>query len=600
MPNSNANNLLDSVQLALESAGILFGNQAENYFYFDTFLKAVLALEEAKLLTQTNFDDFSTNWTSGNLLADVLLALGEAKLLTQANFDVTKTYLDSTYEIGFQNLFFVSVWRLTDAKLLTQANFDFAGQTMRSSVFSVFSETLLVLTEAELLTEKNFNAIKTHSNLNFFINTLASLRSTNFLTQTIFDQIKTYPNPNFINALSALKSANLLTHDNFTRLLDLKSDNYLFSDEMRMEGWTRIPGHLLTEVVFIELIRLSQQPDPGHLIVQYVHQLINNGPAAGINNAQSTHTASIHESAMLAVTKLMNCYWKSILRIGLDKILLEIIREIDNLPDSLINKAAKNCIRRIIAMDFTDPNGVSIKQLVALCYLAINDTENLLCSKEDAKKQFIDGLYEIQRGYNLSADGIDNGKSDKPICISGTFNKLIEKLWGIHKDVELCFITKETASQKLPIVVHEEANNYLEKQVKPKTSEDFYRVVTLMDQLIQEGIGVIWDKIKLRVADRMFDEFKSLYANNKENPNFEALIEAGQYLELEEEGLDPYKKPIVDSLGYHAYCSESLQNSARFFSFSMEKTKDNLSTHRHDNPAAQREYDQRFGLVLRK
>lgn len=588
---------LRSLRSALDSAEILSDNQAENYFHFDTFLKAVLALEGAKLLTDANFNDFKTNWTQGNLLGDILLALGEVKLLTQANFDTIKTYLNPAYETGFQNLFLVSVWRLLDAELLTQANFDAVKQIVNSNI--CFSETLLALEETKLLTQANFDAIKTHSDPNFFSKTLATLRSADLLTQEIFDKIKTYPNPNFIHALSALKSAKLVTHNNFTRLLDLKSDNYLFSDGMRDLGWAWIPDHLLTQTVFDQLIEFSQQPNAERRILRYVNQLINNRPAAGINNAQSTHTASIHASISVAATKLKNRYGEKLSRIRLEEIITEIVSEIDNLPGSLINKAAKNRIRRINSMDFTDPkSGVSIRELLGLCYLAIDDTENLLCSKEDAKKQFIDGFYEIQRGYNLSKENTDDGEVDKPICTAGTFNKCIEKLWGIHTDVELYFITKETASQKLSIVVREEVNSYLEKQAKPKTSKDFYHFVEWVGQLRQEGIGIIWDKVKLPVADRMFDEFKSLYANDKENPNFEALIEAGQYLELEEEGLDPYKKLIADSLGYHAYCSESLQNSARFFS--LEKTKDNLSSHRHDNPAAQREYDQQFGLVLRK
>ena len=44
--------------------------------------------------------------------------------------------------------------------------------------------------------------------------------------------------------------------------------------------------------------------------------------------------------------------------------------------------------------------------------------------------------------------------------------------------------------------------------------------------------------------------------------------------------------------------AKMLRRSGMFSS--PEKSADYLSEHRHDSPAAQREYDQQFGLVLRK
>jgi hypothetical protein len=53
----------------------------------------------------------------------------------------------------------------------------------------------------------------------------------------------------------------------------------------------------------------------------------------------------------------------------------------------------------------------------------------------------VQGLYEIQRDGNLDAFGRDRGGYDSRICISGTFNKLVEKLNGIHEDVSFYYIT---------------------------------------------------------------------------------------------------------------------------------------------------------------
>ncbi|MGC1853934.1 MAG: hypothetical protein WA659_00950 [Candidatus Aquirickettsiella sp.] len=589
-PNSNSNNLLSDVLSALKNAKILNIDEVKSYLYSDPFLKALLALTNAKLLTQANFDDFKTGWTPGNLFSDALLALESAKRLTQANFDDIKTHLST------QNLFTASVWVLGNAKLLTQTNFDSIKASMEHSNFS---DALLALEEAKLLTQTNFDVIKTHPNPEFFNQALATLRFTTCLTQTVFNKLKVYPNSNFIHVLSAIEKAHLRIPDNFNRLLDLDpNSNYLFSDGMKDTGWARIPSHLLTQTVFNQLIEFSQQLNSEQLILRYVNQLINI-PAAGINNAQSTHTASIHASISVSATKLKNRYAKKLSSIGLEEIVTKIKNDVLDLPDSLINEAAKNCITRIITIDdFTDPkSGISIKELLALSYLARNDIENRFGSLADADKQFIEGLYEIQRGYNLSEENRDDGKVDKPICTAGTFNKLLEKLFGIHPDIELRFITKETAARKFPIIVQEEVKNYLQPLSKPETRKDFYSFIKLIEPILTEGLDIIWDEIKFPVTIRLFDEFSTLYPDREKSAGFKDLIDSGKYVELGKNLLN-YQPSVLSSSGYREYCSQMLQNSSRFFS--LDKTKDNLSAHRHDNPAAQREYDQRFALTLRK
>ena len=51
----------------------------------------------------------------------------------------------------------------------------------------------------------------------------------------------------------------------------------------------------------------------------------------------------------------------------------------------------------------------------------------------------------------LTESGIDQGGLDVPICAAGTFNKFIEKLQGIHPDCQIQFVTRKTASFKLPM-----------------------------------------------------------------------------------------------------------------------------------------------------
>ena len=271
----------------------------------------------------------------------------------------------------------------------------------------------------------------------------------------------------------------------------------------------------------------------------------------------------------------------------------------NSLPeDSEKNKAARRCILRITAPDdiFIDPGSqITTRQLIALTFLAINDDDNREGSLEDASVQFVEGLYEIQRGYNLSDTGMDQGGEDRPICSAGTFNKLIEKLQSIHPDCQIQFMTRETASLKLPIVAREEAMKYLASLANPSTVEAFRAFTQLMRQVKEDGVEVIWDQIKGNIADRMFDEFGSLYLD-KADHSFAGLIEAGQYTELPD--LNIFQEQAQNSKGYNQFRGQMLRRSGMFSS--PQEATDYLSEHRHDSPEAQREYDQQFGLVLRR
>lgn len=368
------------------------------------------------------------------------------------------------------------------------------------------------------------------------------------------------------HGLSELKAANLLTQDNFGRLIH-PQNNVLHT--LRIGGgiiWDRIPRHLLTQDTFEQLIACALLENPVIQIEQYINNLLGRNDE-WLNNRQSTHTASIHNSISASATKLWAYYAKELTVSKIEEIITRIKTDISNLPDTVVNKAAKRCIKRITQdiYSFTDPvSKITLRQLLVLSYLGIHDDEKRLGHREDAYKQFIDGLYEIQRGYNLSAEGIDNEQADLPVCTAGTFNKLMEKLSGIHPDVELLFITKETATLKLPIIVREELKNYLEKLSKPETTVGFHYFIKLLQQLLENGIDIVWSKIKPQVADRLFDEFKSIYQDNRENLDFLDLVESGQYIEIKKGNLSGYQQEMLSSIGYRKYCSQIVQNN--FFS----------------------------------
>lgn len=137
----------------------------------------------------------------------------------------------------------------------------------------------------------------------------------------------------------------------------------------------------------------------------------------------------------------------------LDDTLSMIEHFISSLPEATEkNKAAKRCISRISAVNYTEPESafistsekvgfinksisLNLKQLLALTFLAIHDAGKRVGDLEQAKAKFVDGLYKIQREYNFSHTGEDRAGEDKPCGPEGTFNKLVEILEGIHPDI---------------------------------------------------------------------------------------------------------------------------------------------------------------------
>jgi hypothetical protein len=312
-------------------------------------------------------------------------------------------------------------------------------------------------------------------------------------------------------------------------------------------------------------------------------------PAPNINAGQSTHTTSVHKAVSESARNLDDAYSAILSVTGLDNVIRRIQTFVLGLSDDCDkNKAAKRCILRIAQPHyvFTDSTSdISTRQLLALTYLAIEDDTKRTGSLDDAKKRFVQALYEIQRGYNLSDSGVDDGKpDDRLICSGGTFNKLIEKLVGVHPDCEIIYITKTTASMKLPIVVREEAMRYIESLANPNTAEGLRAFTRLISQVKEDGIEVMWNQIKGNVADRMFDAFGSLYRDRVDH-SFTGVIEAGQYTELPD--LSIFQEQVQSSKGYHQFCSQMLRRPGIFFE------------HRHDNPEAQNEYDRNFDLVPR-
>ncbi len=246
------------------------------------------------------------------------------------------------------------------------------------------------------------------------------------------------------------------------------------------------------------------------------------------NYSQSTHTTSVHKSVSESAARLLKRYQTEITPIKLDTVINVMGNAINATPgDSMDVVAAKRGFHRITAANFShedEVSHVSVKQLLALFWLAINDDKNRTGTFADAKSQLMQGLYEVQRGYNLSDVGVDDAcEADSLICNGGTFNKIIEKLIGVHPDVDVLFITTEGASSKLPIVVNEIAMTYLQQKT----------VIELTEIRAQEDVlAFIWKDIFGMVSTSIFAEFGSLYEDGIDSYEFKRFIEVGVIVDL--------------------------------------------------------------------
>ncbi|MDG2348461.1 MAG: hypothetical protein P8L77_03250 [Gammaproteobacteria bacterium] len=186
-----------------------------------------------------------------------------------------------------------------------------------------------------------------------------------------------------------------------------------------------------------------------------------------INNNQSTHTASVHQSASKSAKELSKKYGTAIEGELANELVEMLKNDISNLTrnDFVSEKqisAAIRCIDRLMepSTSFTDKTSdLSIIQLLALTYEAAKDENYRNNILQDYLEAITLGLYEIQRGYNLNDNGIDDNKYDSPICPGGSFNKLIEKMVGILPDCSMVFINADSINIKLLSLIRASINN---------------------------------------------------------------------------------------------------------------------------------------------
>ena len=451
-----------------------------------------------------------------------------------------------------------------------------------------------------ILTQDNFTLLTNHPDQAGLTSMFRPFQRAGILTQDNFTLIANHANTSYLaNALAYLQIALILTEANF-RALVAPNHAALVSAEAVAWVWSSIPRDLLTQANFESLLTASEHANPIPELIRIVNQILGiqaqAGHAAAFNPVQSTHTASVHRSTSESALRLMKSYEDDL---NLDTKIEDIKADMMGLDHSFKNQAAQRCIARITGADdtFTDSSGVSTRQLLAWAYTAIHDGAKRQGTLEDAKALFVDGLYEIQRGYNLNEQGIDNQSPfDRPICAAGTFNKLMEKLNGIHPDVEVYFITHEGAYIKFSTVVAAHALNYLNRLVNPETATDYLSIKARLDSMKDNGLADIWDEIKSAVEETLWDEFKEAYTNNQAHDQFRAMIDSGH--ESNAPNLTELYCQLEASPGYQAFLypleQSSLEEQKPFLRLHHQHS---LWANRSSSTAAQNAFDRKYCLV---
>lgn len=317
----------------------------------------------------------------------------------------------------------------------------------------------------------------------------------------------------------------------------------------RMNG-NMLPSELLREVLRARFNMLREEQrrlDEQQLEIQNIQARLNRSedrPIININPGQSTHTISVHQTVIEAIKKLQGRYQT----MDEEKCYAELKARLVELkptdfPDltSLTRNALQPAINRLdtIMSAKESKSNLTVKRMLALVWTAINDTETLLVDKEVALKGLIRNLYEIQRGGNLDKHGNDDGKSDKPICLSGTINKLVDTLNAIHPDVEIIFASKESASLKLLALVREYAVNFIKNSAEK---------IALFEQIRrnkQTGGHPIPESVLTEIKENVEKVFKEEFADYLQNNDLENIFSSYEAVILTENNFNSINMLIL-------------------------------------------------------
>lgn len=511
------------------------------------------------LVYKTNLYKKTQFYYHGYNFINTVQRLITADLFTAINIDACAINCEK-----YRSIPSLALSKLIEAKIATQENFDLI--MMNDACY--MADIIVSLHKVHILTSENKSAL-----INFkgggwdffnFHETIKLLKRRNFLTQKNFDQ--------------ALKYCALLKPTSLTSIYLIRVRNF-------------------GQEVFDDIFDLCKQANgnvgaASAAIIKYCESIARRNNTVVnqkiFTDSQNTHTVSVNKSASASAVNLMKSYGQVInnpkeiiaeiaewlyslshqdfkiyfanqlseLLVNLEKPFIESNRRIDflllfslvkksifeiskwpNIPSPDIKiEAAKRAIMRLKRSQnvFIDPaSRITIEQLLALIWKAIHDEKKRQGQLEDVKILLLNGLYGLQRDGNLNEKNIDHGGRDKFNCLAGAFNKLIESINGCHPDIEIRFITRGSATLKLPYVVKDEILKYLSQLLSSSSPTALGEVKRVAKRLKEDDVESLWEIIRPNVKERMFEEFGSIFSDDKDNPFFQSFIECGKDISLE-------------------------------------------------------------------
>ena len=377
---------------------------------------------------------------------------------------------------------------------------------------------IIELYKSGILSKETFSKIDHVQSINFFYKLLKNINLLKMLNEVNLDNLVRLD-----NFIDEKKYKVIINKKHVSPLFYEDIFNILLNEDLNLEDKTKKIGEIIVDDSYVKKVNLL------------------------INPAESTHVASIQTSFTQVINRFVLNYWGKIN--DFDKVYTEITEDLKNhLSDNPFKYlAAKRALNNLISdTTFVDSESkLNLKQFLIVLWVGIQDRTQREGSLIDAKKQLFEGLYESQRGGNINAYGQDNALADEPICCKGVMHKLLEKLIGIHNYLEFIFITPELASLKFPIIVEEEAKNYLQ-------SLDPEMVFLNYERFTEGGVPSIWSHIESNVRTRMLEEFGSLYVNidtagaSAIHKDFEELMASHVYLSLNSNFLTSIKVSFVE------------------------------------------------------
>jgi ankyrin repeat protein len=293
-----------------------------------------------------------------------------------------------------------------------------------------------------------------------------------------------------------------------------------------------------------------------HAVVNYLLQQgavlperLRAGAGAGndINESQSVHTVSVHIGVSEAAKALKARYLPEDKKQSNEKTNTSITAlktRVNQLPynaevEGVTNKngAAQRCLTWLPGVKFTDlRSGVTLDEAIALVWMGLTDSDEIKRKRaerglfddekalseieveeklqkeevEELDKIAAQWLYEITRGYNLSKKGVDDGLADRHTCVSGSFNKSIYTLNGIHPLVNIPYVTQKTITARA-ITLVDEIFNHLPEDAKKHFAGEFE------DSLSGELLEIIKEDLAKKLHAE-YDEF------NGEGLDVDAII----------------------------------------------------------------------------